>query len=559
MTQATQPTLTQTSSSATNFDLPSLHILQHEIDVALKNAETHLSEFNDDEEQAPLLLDSVDVMEQLARILDLLSLDGGSDLTDAIAKSLQLLYDRGDNSEEDIILDISEAIMTLDRYVEFVLLKETLEPPLLVPIINKLHAHIGEPALEADSFDNRKTGSISISNPEQNFQSLAELNLDSKTLSSAYRAGLGVVLASKHRNISADDRKKLQAMQSACEFISARSDTLFWQAATAAVTDIESALPLRNPDKRTLVFLEQQFHNYLSINDKRFADLVSFACHRNNVLAKHVKRAYANNRLDDNQHEDMKRFLFGPNRSVTDTLNDIIQEQISKIKDDVDTLARGDSTPDNPVSIDKIVDELRTLGSSLRLLDLDEASVAMIKEAEAVSQWQSPTPENFDELLAALIVAENASIHMAKLHTPGAVNLPLHNGRISLHQLDTSYDIIVAESRKNIAKIEQAITDYIQDENHANHWLTTIPELLREITGSLGFLYLKDAMQMINRLASYIEDKMITGEYNEEQLKKVADVIMAVDYHLEGFENNHPVGKQAMNVGHHSLNELLAA
>ncbi len=426
MTQSAQPQLSSTSCSATNFDLPSLHILQHEIDVAIKNAETHLSEFNDDEEQAPLLLDSADVMEQLARILDLLSLDGGSDLTDAIAKALQLLYDRGDNSDEEIILDISEAIMTLDRYVEFVLLKETLEPPLLIPIINKLHKHIGEPALAIDSFNNRKTGSISIANPEQNFQSLSELNLDSKTLSSAYRAGLGVVLSSTHRNVSAEDRKKLQAMQSACEFISTHSNTLFWQAAAAAVTDIELALPLRNSDKRTLVFLEQQFHNYLSVNDKRFADLVSFACHRHNNLAQGIKQAYAKNRLDEHQHEDMKRFLFGPNRSVTDTLNNIIQEQISKIKNDVDSLARGDDQSESAVTTEQIVNELQTLGSSLRLLDLDTASVAMKEEAEAVSQWsESPSPEDFDKLLTSLIIAENASIHMAKLHTPGAVNLPL--------------------------------------------------------------------------------------------------------------------------------------
>ncbi len=75
----------------------------------------------------------------------------------------------------------------------------------------------------------------------------------------------------------------------------------------------------------------------------------------------------------------------------------------------------------------------------------------------------------------------------------------------------------------------------------------------------MAFLYLKDAMQMINRLANYIETNMLNAQFDEEKLKNVADVIMAVDYHLEGFEENHPVGKQAMNVGHHSLNQLLAA
>lgn len=38
--------------TATNFDLPSLHLLRPEIQTTLKDAEVHLSEFNDDTEQA---------------------------------------------------------------------------------------------------------------------------------------------------------------------------------------------------------------------------------------------------------------------------------------------------------------------------------------------------------------------------------------------------------------------------------------------------------------------------------------------------------------------------
>ena len=143
MMQPTQSVIANVNStdsvlSATNFDLPSLHLLRSEIDVALKDAEIHLSEFNDDSDQAPLLLDSLEVLSQLADVLKLISLQGGSDLAEAIALCLKKLYDAGDNNDSELIMDISEAIMTLDRYIEFVLLKETLEPTLLLPIINKL-------------------------------------------------------------------------------------------------------------------------------------------------------------------------------------------------------------------------------------------------------------------------------------------------------------------------------------------------------------------------------------------------------------------------------------
>ncbi|WP_350601739.1 hypothetical protein, partial [Pseudomonas sp. 65/3-MNA-CIBAN-0223] len=82
--------------------------------------------------------------------------------------------------------------MTLDRYVEFVLLTESVEPTLLLPIINKLNAHGQLAPIESDYFATFGSSSVIIANPEQNFQPLHELNLDSELLTYAYRSGLGI-------------------------------------------------------------------------------------------------------------------------------------------------------------------------------------------------------------------------------------------------------------------------------------------------------------------------------------------------------------------------------
>ncbi|WP_350583297.1 hypothetical protein, partial [Pseudomonas sp. HY2-MNA-CIBAN-0224] len=81
----------------TDFNLPSLHLLHDEIIVTLKDTEIHLSEFNDDNSQAPLLLDSITVLKQLSCIFELISLVGAEVLNTAIVNGLQRLYDSGDN------------------------------------------------------------------------------------------------------------------------------------------------------------------------------------------------------------------------------------------------------------------------------------------------------------------------------------------------------------------------------------------------------------------------------------------------------------------------------
>lgn len=560
MDQSAQMKLTAPTLSVTDFNLPSLHLLHDEVVATLKDAEIHLSEFNDDNSQAPLLLDSIAVLKQLSCIFKLIALVGAETLNNAIVDGLQKLYDGGDNGDVDLIMDLSEAIMTLDRYVEFVLLTESVEPSLLIPVINKLNAHGQTAPITADYFSAFGSSSVIIANPEQNFASLSTLNLDTELLTYAYRSGLGIALHNQDGVVDASDQQKLDAMSAACALIASHTNSLFWQAAAAAVTDIAVALPLTLGQKHTLIYLEQQFQSYLPAMDTRFADLVSFACQRDNKEAQQLREQYANNHLEGGQLEQMKRFLFGPNRELTDTLNDIIQTQINTIKENVDSYARGDSI--NPIDMQtaQIIENLTELGSALRLLGLSNAANSLATAADAVRHWKAPSPEDFDHLLLALMHAENATIAMAEMHTPGAIYLPLNNPHISLHQLNTANDTLIQESRTAIASVEQAITDYLAEPERDMLNIQNIPGMMRQVAGAVRFLQLPTPASMLSQLANYIEQRIEGGRRIEDDtLACIADVIMAVDHHLDGFENNRPVSKQALDVGQQSLSHLLAA
>ena len=560
MSQYQQTNLSAPTLSITNFDLPSLHLLHSEILVTLKNAEIHLSDFNDNKSQAPLLLDSVEVLTQLSRIFELISLKGGQSLSLTIAQGLQQLYDSQDSNNTALIMDLSEAIMTLDRYVEFVLLTETIEPSLLLPIINKLQAYRHEEPIDIHHFANFGSSSVVIADPEKNFQSLEFLGLDSRLLTNIYRNGLSVLLTKVDGNLSTSEAKKLNAMSAACALIVRHSSCLFWQAALAATTDIATLLPLSLSQKHTLIYLEQQFNSYLPVMDVRFADLVSFACSRDNAPAQALRDQYANNQLDVSQLEQMKRFLFGPNRTITDIMNDLTQEKIDNIKEQVDRYARRENVSTTHIQPTEIATTIAELRSTLSLLGLRDTADLLTATAETVNKWHNPDSEDFDSLLLALTAAENASITMAKIHTPGAINLPLNNQQISLHQLDTAYVALIQESRINVTKTEQAITNYLTQENAELALLDETPAMLRQVIGALRFLELPTLANMLHQLASFIQKYLSSQPFiNEHILSHMADVIMSVDYQLEGFENNRPINKRSLDVGQHSLSQLLAA
>ncbi len=543
-----------TSTTITNFDLPSVHILLDEIKVALKDAEIHLSEFHDDEEQVALLLDSATVIEQLASIFHLINFKGADKLATAIAECLKKLHDDGDNTNTALVMDISEGIMVLDRYVEFVLLKELLEPALLVAVINKLRAHTGAQALSADALS--EGSSISITNPKRHYTALNDLNVNSKNLIAAYRAGLGVVLAHQGGALTSEEQSKIEAMSAACATIAEQSDTLFWQAAKIATEHL--ALPVSNDKKRVLIYVEQQLQHYLPVEDRRFADLVSLAVNYDQSFLASAVQKYGLGKMDSSEQSAMQRFLFGPNREITDTVNSLIQEEISTIKEHVDNFARGDNNI-NAVTIPQISAQILHLGQTMQLLGLDEASRALQTASQTVKEWQTPTPEDFDKLLGELMVAENAAIFLAKSHTPGAVRLPLHNRSISLHQLDTAYALLTQESRANISNIIAAIEAYLADANKDSLHLQNVPEILEQTAGAATFLRLPKTAKMLSKLAENLQARLDNKVLDDTLFADIADIIVAADYQLEGQEQNRPVSTSALLVGQHSLSRLLAA
>ena len=552
--------------TATNFDLPSLHLLRPEIAVTLHDAEMHLSEFNDDSSQAPLLLDSVDTLAQLAKVLRLIQLEEGYELANSLSAGLQKLYDERDQANRDqagndMIMDVSEGIMTLARYIEFVLLKETIEPSLLLPIINQLHSDLNQPALQLSDLTGHKNSSIAIANPEQNYQPLKSLGIDPKKLVEAYRAGLSVALTAQSNQLSPKERDKLKAMQAACEMVSKRTDSLFWHAADAAVSDLAGVLPLSNLQKRALIFVEQQFNDYLPVNDSRFADLVQFASSRDSQLALQVQHKFSANTLNETQLTAMRRFLFGPDCEATSTLNHIIQQEIDLIKSASDNYARQVNLNSSTDEIDSMAQRLHDLSNVFKTLNLNEVSAALNQQTGKVKTWTQPTPNDFDELLGTLMMAENAAINLAKSHTPGAVTLPVYNQTISLHQIETAHNTLVQESRTAITTIETALNNYLNDADKDILHITPVPDIMRAISGACLFLNLPRQSQLLKRAATVLQNLIEQNDcrLSEYQLASIADIVMSADYYLESLETNKPAGNHAMYVGYRSLQHMLVA
>ena len=468
-------------------------------------------------------------------------------------------------------------MITLSRYIEFVLLQETVEPSLLLEAINDIHSLIGKAAVtdvgnERFAADNYHY--VSVANPAQNFQSVEDLGLNSDLLTTAYRAGLAVVLTADSSSLSDSNLKKTEAMYTACALIANQSKTLFWRAAAAVTQDIRKLLPLNEAKKSLYIFIDQQFQSYLPADDRRFADLVSFACKQNNNWANELKIQLKENQLDQGQLTELKHFLQGPDQKITSTINELIQQEIDAVKNDINELVNHSIPSEGALKSDSfqpIAEKLSSLASTLQILNLQQASQALRDSVKEVSSWLAPSAAELDQLLNRLMVAENAALTLSKSHTPTAQLQQLNNANISIHQLDSAYLDLIKETRQLISDLEHRISDFVDTlptsesaDSTDNEALQDIPENLKLIAGALRFLQLTDAANTINRLGLTLENSELinsssrvqSGTEKYSNFAKIADILLATDHQLSSQQLGQPTVKQAVYTANRSLTEL---
>lgn len=554
------PEVNRTAPTA-QFDIASLHLVKPEIDLSLAQVESVLSVFVDDDQNTSGLVDAAEAMAQIHGILRLLNLFGASQLSGVMASSLKSIAAQPSNTPEAQLAAIGEGLMILHRYLEFVLLRETLLPHLLLPITNTLHQMAGLPLLREGCFltphldpaQITPTGAIAdaLHAPEQ--QPLIQFLLR------MYRQGLSAVLAGRAR----DDHYRLmqRAGDEMARLAEGGASGLYWHAASSVLEQLELCRPLTASRQRVLASIERQFTKPNII--PTLADLTD-------VLAVGVCRDHATahalrDQLDlqtqittDHRSNQLARLLFGPNGEVIHTVNELVHTEIGQIKHQIDGLVRGETPEDGAISISE---RMQSLASTFDMLNLDDAATQLRQQIALESNWlKGDNQDSLNALMDALMVAENAMTILDKSYTSGAVMLPLNNLLISLHQLDEARATLVSESRGTIGMAMRALLSYIENDNDVLH-LANVPVMLESVSGAMLFLEAPRGSQILQKTAQYMQQRFAPNQAaaSSVELDRLADTLVCIDYYLESIEINKPAGERPFSIGEGSLAVLQAA
>lgn len=544
----------------THFDVASLHLVKPEIDLSLAQVESVLSVFVDDDQNTSGLVDAAEAMAQIHGILRLLDLHGASELSGVMASSLKAIADHPIQIQEAHLAAIGEGLMVLHRYLEFVLLRETLLPHLLLPITNTLRQMARLPLLREGHFLATQLQQMPITPTGATADALqhAEQQPLIQFLCRMYRQGLSAVLAGRAR----EDHYRLmqRAGYEMSRLASGGASALYWQAAHAALEQLEQCRPLTASRQRVLTSIERQFTQPTRLPTLAdLTDVLALGLCRDHAYASALREQLnIHSVTTDHTSNELARFLFGPNGETIHTVNALVHVEISQIKHQIDGLVRGETPEDGSISISE---RMQLLASTFDMLNLGDAAVELRQQIAIESSWvKGDNQDSLNTLMDALMLAENGMTILDKSYTSGAVMLPLNNMMISLQQLDEARATLVSESRGTIGMAMRALLSYTENNNDELH-LANVPVMLESVSGAMLFLEAPRGSQILQHTAQYMQQRFSPNQAaaSSDELDRLADALVCIDYYLESIEINKPAGERPFSVGENSLAVLQAA
>ncbi len=545
------------------FDIFSLYIVKSEIESSLNQVEAALNAYMVDQSNTSVLHDSVELMQQATGVLKLLKLDGAIELSMTIQQMLSSMTRNPDSVDDHQITALSEGLMTLTRYLGFVLLQEKLSPQLLLPIINTMNRLLNQPMMSDGQFLIDHIDEASI---QSNIESLVTpatltekiMDQDRKHLAGLFQTGLTGILQKKPK--TTDYIYMQKAVSHIADRESQTTEGLYWQLAKQILLTMSPSTHLTHGRKRILAQMERRIaRKSASISrlsqTNAIADLLSMTA----IAPQHYEAIVSKLGLSNKIKPDVdviaeKQFLFGPDQSVVHDVSVLVHESIRHIKEMVDAIVNEEQSHEG---LTTLCEALKILGNTLVLLNLNKVGQDFIAQSAAVAKWsEQPNENDINLLMDHLLDSENAIIFMEQGHTPGLLMSPFIHLKISLHQLVEARNLIVSESRLDLTKVMDALLEYLNNEKDPQK-IEAMAALCETVSGAMAFLNAPRGQAILQSVARYIRENFNADHHPDSaDIENITNTIICIDYILEGLESQKPAGELPYGYGENSLVKL---
>lgn len=547
----------------------SLTFLKDELENTLNAAGAQLEQYpgeDREEARAEIVRQCAETFHQVHGICQMLELSAAAMMAEEMELATQDLPASG--NPQLMVATLGNSIVLLERYLEYIQIKNRDIPELILDVINELRILGGKTALPESHF-------FSVNLACDRFPEVVQARVDSgersrliRRMRHMYQVGLLGVLRTENNPVNLKlMARALARMDRLCP--PGRMSRFLWVARAALEALLRDEMVLTPGRKALLGQYDRQMKRLVYdaatgehgdvplLLIKSSLYIVSLSPHHGSVIGE-VKQAFdLRNTLSDKDLQQ-ERSVMSSGSSVIRTVANALKEELEDVKKSLDFVAQGAAD----VNFADVGAALSRISSTLIMVGQGKEAEQVRKQAAVATSWgtRKPDPEgmDFQRFIDGLVVVENAVALLEKRIAPqDDVHRQANNTSISLYQLDDARMKVVGECRGALALIKRAISTYAEGKDPMH--LANLPTILGGAAGGLTFLELPRARAILGSCRQYVEQSLLSSSTpapTNEQLETYADALTAVDYYLESMEERKPIGDSVLEVAEYSLEEL---
>lgn len=523
-----------------------LNWVKDEIESTLEQAQNAIKAYAEDETDKTQIHFCANCMHQIRGTMQMLEFSGAALLAEEMEALAEAIGEKKVDSNEKAYEVFLSAILRFRSYLSRYAEGKSDLPVILLPAINDMRACRGVDSLGAGNLISIPTEGIEAPAPKEKVELKGDILVEVKSLRSKFQQGLlGVI-----RDV--DTQNNLDRMHQVTEILWGLGNRVpyenLWWVTSVFLKNIGL---LSKKDKPVVKGLLGQV-------DRRIRELIEKTANQeeaNKVLinilfyvaqfdtedeqVKEVQDKFQLNQLMDSlgDLESESSDLTGPDtESVRIALN-VIKEDLGEIKESLDLYIRTKSQEREP--LEDMVPAMQKISDTMSMLGLTQSKDMISKQMKSIGDLLDGSEADREQGLVyiaeGILSLEDYIERALKMDSKQLANESLGQGEGESLQIINARYQLVQESRGNLHKVKDAITDYL-DESHNIKRLEHVPELLKEVEGALTFAQLDNLLDVITKSKNFVVKYLISEKVvlSEAEISTLADAISSVDYYLEG-------------------------
>ena len=548
----------------------SFKAVKHELENTLTQAQIALEEFSTDLKNLSAIERCIDLISQSRGIFVLIEDKGASLLTEEMIHLLNMLPVDGNAEEHELknqFEAISQAMIILPRYLEYLDSSPVDLPVLLIPSINSIRKIRKLSLLKESHFFDFHISALKKPDGKA-FKYLESNNPKLRKYRQMYQSAFLSVLNGERTKAAL---KYMSQSLLRVDQIAGNSNVapLFWLGSVALESMASSNAKMQFERKLFLIQIDRAIATLIKKGKSAYSQKPSMSLVKEMLyLITIMGESNANTQLvhdyyqlpavkyNENQVQKQRELLFSPGKSTLNSLSKAIHEDLEIIKDMINAAARakGAEFDSNLVSqlMYKIVDVLAVIGlpSPSNVLKKQAAIVAKINENAVVSSDQLHAIADsvlYCETAIARIESGSEEQYAGMDEKDIAIMTLVKEARV----------VLIDEAESGLSQAKRAISMFVDSQDDKNH-LSTVLETLNSVRGALIFLDCIDAANLVAKAMNFVHQKLLeSNEYPEsDKLEAFADGISSLEFYLEGLLVEQKPDGKVLQMTQESLNQL---